>query len=101
MGVDDAAAVAWLLEQRAYPVVLAGISAVAGNAGLADVGNNILSLLAAVGHPGVPVALGAAAPLTRPLSRTGWPIHGADGLWGQGARPPQDLRPLSHDVAGL
>ena len=94
-GVDDAFAIAVLLRSR--KVDIRGISAVAGNTTVENASNNILTLLDAAQRTNIPVIVGAAAPLTYPLSYVGNYIHGADGF--QGAQRPHDLSVLPHDPA--
>jgi inosine-uridine nucleoside N-ribohydrolase len=89
-GVDDAAAIAWLL--RAARVV--GFSTVFGNSTVEDATRNLLTLLDAAGRR-APVAVGAAAPLVGPRPRTGALVHGPDGFWG--AQGSYDLSALPHD----
>lgn len=91
LGVDDAAALAWLLRTAEPALEVVGVSAVFGNTAVEDVAANALALLEALGHGGVPVALGAAAPRARPRSHLGAFLHGSDGLWGFHQR-----RPLAH-----
>lgn len=95
-GVDDAAAILWLLSQKNYPTEILGFGTVAGSTTVENVANNVLTLLDTVGKTDIPVAIGAAAPLAQPLSRTGALIHGLDGLWG--AQKPHNLSSLSRDV---
>lgn len=95
-GVDDAAAIAWLLSQTSYPVDILGFGTVAGSTSVENAANNVLTILDALDQPDIPVAIGAAAPLYEPLSRTGSLLHGPDGLWG--AQNPHDLSSLSRDV---
>lgn len=97
-GVDDAAALAWLLSQKDYPVNILGIGTVAGDTTVDNATNNVLTVLDTLGQQNIPVAVGAAAPLSEPLSRTGSLLHGPDGFWGTGAEHPHDLSSLSHDV---
>jgi len=97
-GVDDSAAIDWLLSQKDYPIDILGIGATAGNATVDNAANNVLTVLDALGQQNIPVAVGASAPLSEPLSRTGSLLHGPDGLWGVGAEHPHDLSGLSHDV---
>lgn len=94
-GVDDAAAITWLLTQKEYSVNVLGFSVVAGDTTVDNAANNILTLLDSLGQD-IPVVIGAAEPLSEPLSRTGSLLHGADGLWG--AQTPHDLSGLSNDV---
>lgn len=95
-GVDDAAAILWLLSQKNYPVDILGVGTVAGNTTVKNAANNVLTILDNLAQQDIPVAIGAAAPLLEPLSRTGSLIHGPDGLWG--AQKLHDLSGLSHDV---
>lgn len=97
-GVDDAAAIAWLLSQKIYPVNILGIGTVAGDTTVENATNNVLTVLDTLGQQNIPVAIGAAAPLFVPLSRTGSFLHGPDGFWGTGAEHPHDLSGLSRDV---
>lgn len=86
-GVDDAVAIAWLLEEPSANIV--GISTVAGNTTVEDATRNTLSLLEVAERTDIPITIGAAAPLELPLSRVGVFVHGPDGIWG--AQQPQDL----------
>lgn len=97
-GVDDAAAIVWLLSQKEYPVNILGVGTVAGDTTVGNAANNVLTLLDTLGQRDIPVAIGAAAPLSEPLSRTGSLLHGPDGLWFTGSQHPHDLSSLSHDV---
>ncbi len=97
-GVDDAAAIAWLLSQTERPVELLGFAAVAGNTSVNNAANNVLTLLDAAGQPNIPVIIGADRPLSRPLSQLGALLHGPDGLWFAGLRHPHDLSRLPRDV---
>jgi inosine-uridine nucleoside N-ribohydrolase len=97
-GVDDAAAIAWLLSQDRYPVDVLGITAVTGNTSVENVANNVLIVLDLVGRTDVPVIIGAAAPLYQAPSSTGAMIHGPDGLWFAGFTNPHDLSGLARDV---
>ena len=94
-GVDDAAAIVWLLTQEKYPVNVLGFSVVAGDTTVENAANNVLTLLDTLGQD-IPVVIGAAEPLSQPLSRTGSFLHGSDGLWG--AQTTHDLSSLSDDV---
>ncbi|MBV9389014.1 MAG: nucleoside hydrolase [Chroococcidiopsidaceae cyanobacterium CP_BM_ER_R8_30] len=97
-GVDDSAALDWLLSQKNYPVDVLGISATAGVTTVNNAANNVLTVLDALGQQNVPVAVGASAPLSEPLSQTGSLLHGPDGLWFVGEQHPHNLSGLSHDV---
>jgi inosine-uridine nucleoside N-ribohydrolase len=91
-GVDDAAALAYLLSSSEANIV--GITTVAGNTDVADATNNVLILLEAANRTDIPVVIGAAAPLTVAASHQGMFIHGPDGLWGLGYQNPHDLSGL-------
>lgn len=99
MGVDDAAALAFLLGAREPAVEVVGVSAVFGNTSVEDAAANALSLLDALGHDDVPVAVGAAAPRSRPRSLLGAFLHGGDGLWGFHHRRP--LARCQRDLASF
>jgi len=101
MGVDDAAAIAWLLSQDRYPVDVVGLASVAGNTTMENAANNILTILDATGHQDIPVVKGAAEPLLQAPSRTGPLIHGPDGLWFVGLQNPHDLSQLPNDAAAF
>jgi inosine-uridine nucleoside N-ribohydrolase len=98
-GVDDAAALAYLLNQPEADIL--GITAVAGNTSVEDAANNALILLEAAKRTEIPVVIGAAAPLSIPASRQGMFVHGPDGLWGLGYQNPHDLSGLSRDAVGF
>jgi inosine-uridine nucleoside N-ribohydrolase len=101
VGVDDAAALAWLLSQTRYPVQVLGFGTVAGNNSLENVTNNLLTILDAVGRRDLPVAMGATTPLGDSAIRIAASVHGPDRLWGVGREHPHDLGPLPRDVPGL
>jgi purine nucleosidase len=95
-GVDDGAALAWLLAQDRYPYELMGITTVAGNTTVDNATNNVLTILGAAGHADIPVVKGADAPLAQPLSSVGKLIHGPFGFWYGGI--PQDQSALRTDA---
>ena len=99
IGVDDAAALAYLLSQPEANIL--GITTVAGNTSVENAANNALILLDTAQRTNIPVVVGAAAPLTMPASHQGVFVHGPDGLWGLGYQYPHDLSGLSHDAAGF
>lgn len=88
-GVDDAAALIWLLSQRSRPVQLLGVVTVAGNTTQENATNNASLILDWLGQQHVPVIPGAERPLQAELSSTGMLIHGPDGLWRLGSSNPQ------------
>ncbi len=98
-GVDDAAALAYLLSSSEANIV--GITTVAGNTDVDNATNNVLILLDAANRTDIPVVVGASAPLSRTASHQGMFIHGPDGLWGLGYQYPHDLSGLSHDAPGF
>ncbi|HEY2428371.1 MAG TPA: nucleoside hydrolase [Acidimicrobiales bacterium] len=78
-GVDDAAALWWACTSPDVEVV--AVTAVAGNVDVDQAAANLATILAAAGHPQVPVAVGPADPVgpTPPVRRASF-IHGTDGL---------------------
>jgi purine nucleosidase len=100
IGVDDAAAIAYLLEKPTKVEIL-GITTVAGNTSVENSASNALLLLETAGRTEIPVVVGAAAPLVLPASQQGMFVHGPDGLWFTGWQFPQDISGLSTDAAGF
>ncbi len=78
-GHDDAVAI--MLACGAPEVDLLAVTTVAGNVVLEKATENALRVLSLIGHPEVPVAAGAVAPLASPLY-TAEDIHGESGLGG-------------------
>jgi inosine/uridine nucleosidase len=78
-GIDDALAL--LLAWGSPELDVLALTVVAGNAPLADTARNAARLVA-VRRPARPprIALGAAAPLRRPLVTVAHDQHGGDGL---------------------
>ena len=100
-GVDDAAAIAYLLGDPAKVNIL-GITAVAGNTTVENAANNDLILLDTAQRTDIPVVVGAAGPLVLAASHQGLFVMGPDGFWGTSYNfPPHDLSGLSHDAAGF
>ena len=99
IGVDDAAALAYLLSQPEANIL--GITTVAGNTSVENAANNALILLDTARQTNIPVVVGAAAPFTVPASHQGVFVHGPDGLWGLGYQYPHDLSGLSHDAVNF
>src|SRR5258705_1327665 len=79
-GVDDAAAIAYLLT-RSDLVNILGITAVAGNTSVDNAANNALILLDTAQRTDIPVVVGAAGPLVLAPSQQGLFVHGLDGFW--------------------
>jgi purine nucleosidase len=96
-GVDDAAAIVWLLSQERYPVEVLGIATVVGNTTVDNGTNNVLTLLDVLGQTDVPVVMGTALPLDQSYSPVNSMIHGPDGLWFVGMQNPHDLTPYFDD----
>src|SRR5262245_1603025 len=93
IGVDDATAIAWLLNERSANLV--GFTTVSGNTTVENATQNLLTLLD-VAHRNVPVTIGAAVPLVYPHSHVGAFVHGPTGLWF--SQTPHDLSGLPHDA---
>ena len=88
VGIDDALAI--LLALRSPELEILGITAVAGNAPLEMTANNTLRVLEAAGRTEIPVARGAAKPLTRE-AEAALHVHGNDGLGGAPAPQPTQM----------
>jgi inosine-uridine nucleoside N-ribohydrolase len=84
-GHDDA--IALLLALASPEVNLLGVTTVAGNQTLPKTTANAIRVLDHVGRTDVPVAAGAARPLTRDL-RVAAEVHGETGLDGPNLPPP-------------
>ncbi|MGK2852205.1 MAG: nucleoside hydrolase [Candidatus Limnocylindrales bacterium] len=90
-GHDDALAIVVGLARP--ELELLAVTTVAGNAGLAETTRNALRVLTLVGRPDIPVAVGAAGPLVRPL-HVAEDVHGVSGLEGADLPEPAfDVRP--------
>lgn len=96
-GVDDAAAIAWLLSLPPQEVEILGVATVRGNTSPEYAANNVLTLLDATGRPDIPVVIGSE-PLTKAPNQYSMSLHGPDGLWYVGFQNPHDLSGLSHDI---
>jgi len=86
-GIDDALAL--ILALKSPEVRVAGITTVAGNAPVETASTNARRVLEYLGAANIPVALGAASPLNRPLEDA-LSYHGSDGL-GKCSLPPPKL----------
>lgn len=84
-GVDDAIAI-WLALASPEIDVL-GLSVVFGNGHAAPCAENAQRILDAAGKSRIPVHIGADQPLKRGYARSGWGVHGSDGLGGIGLPP--------------
>lgn len=85
-GIDDALAILYAL--RRPDISLEAVTTVYGNIDIAQATRNSLQILEAAGRTDVPVAQGAARALTRPYTKKGSVIHGANGLGGVELPPP-------------
>ncbi len=96
-GVDDACA---LLLAALHPAVdLRAVTCVGGNAPLADVVRNTLTVLETAGRGDVPVGVGAARPLLEdPVDARH--VHGSDGMADLGM-PEPTLRPDARSALDL
>ena len=83
-GIDDAMAL--LLATQLSDIDLVGVSAVAGNAVLANTFRNARDVLALAGRSDIPVYKGAEQPWIVPLA-TAPDAHGEDGLGGAVLKP--------------
>ncbi len=90
-GADDALAI--LLAVGSPEVELLGCTTVAGNVPVDQTTHNTLAVLEIAGRKDVPVARGAAHPLTRRLTTATF-FHGPKGL-GQAEVPPPENQPLT------
>ncbi len=77
-GIDDAMALLFALAAPELEVI--GLTTVYGNVTVARATHNALHLLEFAGHPAVPVAEGAAAPLVYPFGGPADFVHGMGGL---------------------
>jgi purine nucleosidase len=77
-GIDDALALLYLTKIEALDIV--GISTVSGNTTAAQAAANTLALLALAGRDDIPVACGAADPLTGRYSGGAPDVHGHNGI---------------------
>ena len=94
-GIDDALAIAFAAGSPA--IELAGITTVAGNAGLAKTTANALAVASFVGAGHVPVTAGSATPLLRPALDAGR-VHGDSGLGGAVLPPPGRAASEGHAI---
>ena len=79
-GVDDALAIAYLVAEGSAD--LRGVGSVSGNVAAATAARNTLDLLALLGRPHVPVAVGAHDRLASSYECAAAAVHGVDGLGG-------------------
>jgi uridine nucleosidase len=95
-GIDDAMAILMALGAPSLEVI--GLTTVFGNHEVGVTTRNALNILEWIGRGDIPVALGAADPLSRPRRRTPVEVHGEDGL-GNIFLPPPKGRPLATSAA--
>jgi len=88
-GIDDAMALVWLATHQAVDLVAVGSTH--GNCRTDQAAVNALRVLDAFGRSDVPVAVGEAAPRSRPATFATH-VHGADGL-GDAGLPLPSSRP--------
>jgi inosine-uridine nucleoside N-ribohydrolase len=93
IGVDDATAIAWLLNDRSTNVL--GFTTVAGQTTVENSTQNLLTLLD-VANRHLPVTMGAEQPLVYPRSHVGSFYVGPSGLWF--SQVPHDLSHIPHDA---
>lgn len=93
IGVDDAVAIAWLLNDRSTNIL--GFTTVAGNTTVENSTQNLLTLLE-VAHRQLPVTMGAEQPLVYPRSHFGAFVHGPSGLWF--CQCQQDISNIPHNA---
>jgi purine nucleosidase len=77
-GIDDAMAIVFALNHPG--IVLEAVTTTYGNIDVASATRNTLALLEAAGRDDIPVASGCARALTRPFTKRGSRIHGANGI---------------------
>jgi len=94
---DDAVAI--LMALSAPDARVLALTTVAGNVGVEQATRNAL-LTAEIAGVEVPVFVGAAAPLTRPLEDAHW-FHGRDGLGDRGYAPPRSAPERGHAVDAI
>lgn len=98
-GIDDAAALWYLLTHPAVEVV--AITVVHGNVPLDVAGASVCRVLAAAGRDDIPVALGASDAMgPTPAVRPATFIHGDDGL-GNTGRPLAAFAPIATPASDL
>jgi len=91
-GIDDALAL--ILALKSPEIRVAGITTVAGNAPVETASTNARRVLEYLNADSIPVAMGAAKPLDRPLEDA-LSYHGSDGLGNCSLPPPKlPLQPL-------
>jgi inosine-uridine nucleoside N-ribohydrolase len=84
-GHDDA--IALLLAVASPELDILGVTTVAGNTTLDKTTRNALTVLELAGRPEIPVAMGAAVPITRDLVVAEY-VHGKSGMDGPVLAPP-------------
>lgn len=95
-GIDDALAILMALGAESLEVV--GLTTVFGNHEVEVTTRNALNILEWVGRRDIPVAQGAADPLSRSRRATPVEVHGEDGL-GNVFLPPPQGRPIASHAA--
>ena len=93
-GIDDSLALLYACASPELEIV--AVTCLAGNVGGRQVADNTRAVLELAGRPDIPVALGAEAPLVKPLKTTE-ETHGPLGIGH--AKLPVPVRPLESDHA--
>lgn len=98
-GIDDIMTIFFALQSPEVEVL--GLTSVFGNGGAETTGFNAIRVVETAGHPEIPVALGADAPLFIPKrSHGGATVHREDGLGNAGDRLPKPKgKPLDKRAA--
>jgi purine nucleosidase len=86
-GIDDAMAIIYALNRKG--ISLEAVTTTYGNIDVASATRNSLQILEAAGRGDIPVAAGAARALTRPFTKRGSRIHGANGIGDVELDPPK------------
>jgi inosine-uridine nucleoside N-ribohydrolase len=100
-GVDDAAALWWALTDPTLDVL--AVTTVWGNVPVETATTSVARVLAAAGRPDIPVAVGAAGPVSvAPDLRPATFIHGDDGLGNTtSGLPPPAVTPVDEPAEAL
>jgi purine nucleosidase len=97
-GIDDALALTYMV--AAPSVELLGIGSVSGNTDAVTAAGNSLNLLALLGRPDVPVAVGARNPLAGTFGGGVPNVHGDNGIGGV-ELPAAPSQPLAESAAEM
>lgn len=97
-GIDDALAISYLVADGSADLL--GVGSVSGNTDAATAARNTLDLLALLGRPGVPVAVGAHDRLAALFGGGAAHVHGDDGIGGV-ALPRSAAEPVEEGAAEM